>query len=238
MIKKIIKILLIIFLILSLAIFYFSVFGIKTDKFNNQISNNILKVNKKINLSLSDVNYLLNPYNFTVNIKTRNPQITLEGRSLGIKNIQTSVSLKSLIKDQFSIEDLQILTKEIKLKNIISLIRVFQNSPQLFVLDTIIKDGLVIANINLSFNESGKIKENYKIEGSIKKTKLNILNKIKLQNLNFNFIIEKNIYLLKKINMKLNDIKITSPLIEIEKNKKSFLVKGKVLNDNKKFNIK
>ena len=235
---RIFKISLITFLILVIATFYLSIFGIKTDKFNNQITSNILKINKKINISLGDVNYLLNPYNFTVNIKTRNPQITLEGRSLGIKNIQTSVSLKSLIKDQFSIEDLQILTKEIKLKNIISLIRVFQNSPQLFVLDTIIKDGLVIANINLSFNESGKIKENYKIEGSIKKTKLNILNKIKLQNLNFNFIIEKNIYLLKKINMKLNDIKITSPLIEIEKNKKSFLVKGKVLNDNKKFNIK
>ena len=235
---RIFKISLITFLILVIATFYLSIFGIKTDKFNNQITNNILKINKKINISLGDVNYLLNPYNFTVNIKTRNPQITLEGRSLGIKNIQTSVSLKSLIKDQFSIEDLQILTKEIKLKNIISLIRVFQNSPQLFVLDTIIKDGLVIANINLSFNESGKIEENYKIEGSVKKTKLNILNKIKLQNLNFNFKIEKNIYLLKKINMKLNDIKITSPLIEIEKNKKSFLVKGKVLNDNKKFNIK
>jgi len=235
---RIFKISLITFLILVIATFYLSIFGIKTDKFNNQITNNILKINKKINISLGDVNYLLNPYNFTVNIKTRNPQITLEGRSLGIKNIQTSVSLKSLIKDQFSIEDLQILTKEIKLKNIISLIRVFQNSPQLFVLDTIIKDGLVIANINLSFNESGKIEENYKIEGSVKKTKLNILNKIKLQNLNFNFKIEKNIYLLKKINMKLNDIKTTSPLIEIEKNKKSFLVKGKVLNDNKKFNIK
>ena len=235
---RIFKISLITFLILVIATFYLSIFGIKTDKFNNQITNNILKINKKINISLGDVNYLLNPYNFTVNIKTKNPQITLEGRSLGIKNIQTSVSLKSLIKDQFSIEDLQILTKEIKLKNIISLIRVFQNSPQLFVLDTIIKDGLVIANINLSFNERGKIEENYKIEGSVKKTKLNILNKIKLQNLNFNFKIEKNIYLLKKINMKLNDIKITSPLIEIEKNKKSFLVKGKVLNDNKKFNIK
>tara|TARA_B100000787_G_scaffold7234_1_gene5433 strand:- start:574 stop:2766 length:2193 start_codon:yes stop_codon:yes gene_type:complete len=235
---RIFKISLITFLILVIATFYLSIFGIKTDKFNNQITNNILKINKKINISLGDVNYLLNPYNFTVNIKTRNPQITLEGRSLGIKNIQTSVSLKSLIKDQFSIEDLQILTKEIKLKNIISLIRVFQNSPQLFVLDTIIKDGLVIANINLSFNERGKIEENYKIEGSVKKTKLNILNKIKLQNLNFNFKIEKNIYLLKKINMKLNDIKTTSPLIEIEKNKKSFLVKGKVLNDNKKFNIK
>ena len=81
MIKKIIKILLIIFLILILVIFYLSFFGIKTDKFNTQINNSILKINKRINLNLSDVNYLLNPYNFTINIKTVNPQILLEGRS-------------------------------------------------------------------------------------------------------------------------------------------------------------
>ena len=59
---KIIKILLAIFLILILAILYLSIFGIKTDKFNNQINNNILKINKKIKLKLNDVKYLLNPY--------------------------------------------------------------------------------------------------------------------------------------------------------------------------------
>ena len=51
MIKKIIKILLIIFLILVLVIFYLSIFGIKTDKFNNQINNNVLKIDKRIRLN-------------------------------------------------------------------------------------------------------------------------------------------------------------------------------------------
>ena len=62
MIKNIIKTLLITFSILVLIIFYLSIFGIKTDKFNHQISNNISKINKKINLKLSVVNYLLNPF--------------------------------------------------------------------------------------------------------------------------------------------------------------------------------
>ena len=99
MIKRIIKSLLIIFLILAVPIIYLSIFGIKTDKFNSQITNDILKINSKINLSLKDVNYLLNPYNFTINIRTTNPQILLEGRSLGIKEIQTNVALKSLIEN-------------------------------------------------------------------------------------------------------------------------------------------
>ena len=64
MIKKLIKILLTIFLILVIAIFYLSIFGIKTDKFNNQIQNLVKQKNKKINLSLNDIKYLLNPLNF------------------------------------------------------------------------------------------------------------------------------------------------------------------------------
>ena len=237
MIKKIIKILLIIILILILAFFYLSIFGIKTDKFNNQITNNILKINKNINLSLNDVNYLLNPYNFSINIKTKNPQILLQGRSLNIKNIQTNISLKSLINNQLAIDDLKIETKAIKFKDLVALIRVLQNSPQLFVLNTIIKDGFVEANINLNFDESGKIKENYKIKGSIKKFKLNYLNKVQLKNLNFNFDIEKNIFLLKQIDMKLNDIKITSPLIEIQKKKNLFFVNGQFFSKKKKYDI-
>jgi len=237
MIKRIIKILSITVLILILAIFYLSIFGIKTDKFNNQINNNILKINKKINLNLNEVNYLLNPYNFTATIKTKNPQILIEGRNLGIKDIQTNVSLKSLINNQFSIDNLQITTKEIKLNDIIALVREFQNSPQLFVLDRIIKDGMVTANINLNFDKKGSLKENYKIIGYVKKTNLNFLNRFKLKNLNFNFDIDKSIYSLKRIDMKFNDIKITSPLIEIKKKKNSFFVNGKFLNDKIDFNV-
>ncbi|MDB3949383.1 hypothetical protein N9402_01835 [Candidatus Pelagibacter sp.] len=237
MTKKIIKLLLITSSIIFLVIFYLSIVGIKTDKFNSQISNNILKINKKINLNLGDVNYLLNPYNFTVNINTKNPQIRLKGRNLNIKSIKTNVALKALINDQFLIDDLKITTKEIKLKDIIALTRLIKNSTQLFILDTIIKNGVVIANIDLSFDEKGLIKENYKIEGSVKKTKLNILNQLRLDNLNFKFKIKKNMYSLNQINTQLNDIKISSPLVEIEKNKNSFFVNGQILNEEKIFDI-
>ena len=238
MIKRIIKILSITILIIVIAIFYFSIFGIKTDKFNNQITNNILKINKKIILSLNDVNYLLNPFNLTVNIKTKNPQISLEGRNFRIKDIHTNISLKSLISDQFSIDDLKIKTYEIKLNNIIALARTFQNSPKLYALNTIIKDGYVIANINLKFDERGRIKNDYTIKGSVKKVKLNILNQFKLKDFNLNFEVEKNIYLLKQMNMKLNDIKITSQLIEVAKKKDSFFINGQFLSDKNDFDLK
>ncbi len=237
MIKKLIKILIIIFLILVLLIFYLSIFGIKTKKFNSQITNSILETNKKIDLNLKDVKYLLNPYNLTINIKTKNPEILLEGRSLEIQDIQTNIAINSLIKSQFLIDDLLITTKAIKLNDVIASARIFQNTPQLFLLDTIVKDGVVIADINLKFDEKGNIKENYTIIGSVKKAKLNVLNQAKLENLNFEFNIVKNKYLLKQIDTKFNNIKVTSSLIEIKKKKNLFFVDGQFLNENKNFDI-
>ena len=210
MIKKLIKILLITITILIFTIFYLSIFGIKTDKFNSQINNKILKINRNINLKLNKVNYLLNPYNFTINIKSENNQILLRGSALGIRSIQSNISLKSIINGQFAIDDLQIETKEIKLNDIITLVRTFQNSPQLFFINTITKDGFVTAYINLNFDEKGKLKENYKIRGSVKKAKFDVLNHFKLQDLNFKFDIDKKIYSLKGMDMKFNDIKSPS----------------------------
>jgi len=237
MIKSTVKTLSIILFILILVASYLSIFGIKTEKFNSQIKDRVLKINKNINLNLSEVNYLLNPYNFTINVKTKDPEILLRGRKLEIKTIKTNVLLKSLIKNQFAIDDLQITTKEIKLNDIIAFTRIFQNSPQLFILNTITKGGYVTANINLNFDDNGKVKDNYQIGGSVKEAKFNFLNQFKLQNLNFNFDISKSNYSLKQIDTKFNNIKISSPLIQIEKKKNSFFVNGQFLNDNKKFNI-
>jgi hypothetical protein len=237
MIKTIIKILSVIFLLLIIIVFCLSFFGVNTKKFNNQITNKVLKINKKIDLNLDNVNYLLNPYNLTISIKTKNPEISLDGVKLGIKHLKTNISLKSLIYGQFLINDLQITTKETKLNDVISLTRSFNNSPQLFILNKMTKGGFVSANIKLNFDKKGKIKENYKIVGSVKKLKLNFLNQFKLKNFNFNFDVSKNNYLLKKIDTEINNIKITSPVIAIKKDNDLFFVNGQILNDTKKFNI-
>jgi len=237
MIKSALKIFLIGFLILVLAVFYLSIFGLKTEKFNKQIIKNVLKINQKIDLNLKEVKYLLNISNFSINITTENPQILLEESELKIQNIKTNIPLKSLINNQISIDGLQITTKEIKLNDVIVLIRSFKNSPQLFILNTIIKDGFIIADLNLKFDESGKIKDNYQIKGSVKKGKFNLPKQVKLQNLNFDFNIIKSKHSLKNIFMEINNVKISSPLTEIKKNKGLFFVTGQVLSNNKKFNI-
>ncbi len=235
--KRIVKILAILIITLAAIVIYLSIYGVKTDKFNKEIIKNVSKINKKINLSLNEVNYLLNPLNFSINISTKNPKILLEDKSLDLKDITSNISLKSFISNQFSIDDLKISTKEIKIKDLISLTRAVEGSPQLFVLDNITKEGLISADINLKFDLDGEIKNNYQITGTVKKAKFNIFNKVEIDNLNLSFNISNNQLTLKKIETNLNSIKLKSPLIKIEKKKDIFFVDGEVANEEQNFDI-
>ena len=235
--KRIVKILVILILTLAIIVIYLSLYGVKTDKFNKEIIKNVSKINKKINLSLNEVNYLLNPLNFSINISTKNPKILLEDKSLDLKDITSNISLKSFISNQFSIDDLKISTKEIKIKDLISLTRAVEGSPQLFVLDNITKEGLISADINLKFDLDGEIKNNYQITGTVKKAKFNIFNKVEIDDLNLLFNISNNQLTLKKIETNLNSIKLKSPLIKIEKKKDIFFIDGEVANKEQNFDI-
>ena len=235
--KRIVKILVILIITLATIVIYLSLYGVKTDKFNKEIIKNVSKINKKINLSLNEVNYLLNPLNFSINISTKNPKILLEDKSLDLKDITSNISLKSFISNQFSIDDLKISTKEIKIKDLISLTRAVEGSPQLFVLDSITKEGLISTNINLKFDLDGEIKNNYQITGTVKKAKFNIFNKVEIDDLNLLFNISNNQLTLKKIETNLNSIKLKSPLIKIEKKKDIFFIDGEVANKEQNFDI-
>ena len=235
MMKKIIKILSIILLTTILLIIYLSFIGIKTDKFNKNIKNNIQKINKKINLDLKNVKFLLDPFNFSTNVSTQDSIILLEGKKLEIKEIKTTISLKSLILDQFSIDDLKISTKKIKLNNIIMLAQSFKNSTELFLLNNFIKEGFLTADIKLKFDTEGKLKENYQVNGYINSGKFNFLNKLSAKNLSLNFNISKNKYSLSEVYTEINDVKFSSPLIEIREKKNLFLIKGKILTSKKNF---
>ena len=235
--KRIIKILIILIITVAAIVIYLSIYGIKTEKFNNEIIKNVSKINKKINLSLNEVNYLLNPLNFSINISSKNPKILLGDKSLNLSDITTNISLRSFINNRFSIDDLKISTKEIQIKDLISLIRTIKGSPQLFVLESITKEGLISANIDLTFELDGEIKNDYQINGAVKEAKFNIFNQVEIENLNLLFDISKNQLTLRKVETDLNNIRLKSPLIQIEEKKNIFFVDGKVISDQQNFDI-
>ncbi len=238
MIKKLIKLLLVLLLLLTLIISYLSFFGIETTKFNNKIKNSIQGVNKKINLELNSVKFLLKPTNLSINIKTLGPEIFFNNNRLKLEYIKTNISFKSFINNEFSIDDLKISTKTIKLNDIILLAKLLKNSTELFILDKIVKEGFLVADIDLNFDSNGKIKSDYAINGQIKNGKLTLLNKNSIDNLNLFFKIKNKEYLLEDINTKFKEIKLSSPLIKIVEKKDIFLVNGKIITNEKDINVK
>ncbi|MDA7572933.1 hypothetical protein N8745_01585 [Candidatus Pelagibacter sp.] len=233
MTKILTKSILFLLLILILAIFYLSYFGVKTEKLNEKIIDKISKINKKAKVELNFVKYVLDIRNLSIIIKTSNPKISIDKNKLEFKSLKTQISLRSFMKDQFLIDDLQISTKDIKLSDVLLLARSFKNSAELFILSKIIKDGSLVANIGLNFNANGTIKEDYKIDGVIKNGKIRLLDNKNLSNLNFSFKIKKDEYLLNDLEVLFKKIKFTIPKMKITEKNNLFLINGKLINKEK-----
>ena len=238
MIKKLFKVSLFFIIIITIIISYLSFFGFKTEKFNKLIKDKIVSIDNKINLELKSVKFLLNPLNFSISVKTLYPEILIKNNRLKLEYIETRISLKSFVNKKFSIDDLQISTKDNKLRDIIASAKSFQNSKELFILDKIIRNGYLVGNINLNFDKDGKIKDNYEIDGLIKNAELKLLNKNSISNLNLIFKIKDRDYFLKDIKAEYNKIKLSSSEIKITQKQKLFSVVGELINKEDNIDIK
>ena len=236
MIKKIIKYFLYFLILIFIGILYLSYFGVETKRFNQLIKNEVSKVNKKINIELKDVKILLNLSNFSIALKTYEPNLVFDNKKIKLKNIKTNFSLGSFLKKEFAIKNVSISTKANNLKDVVSLVRVYQNNPQLFIFNTMIKNGTLVTDINFNFNDKGKINKDYSIKGSVNDAKFRLLNKQIIKNINLSFDVKDNQYLINDTKFEFNQIKLLSKKIEITNLNKYFLIKGDLKNSESLFN--
>ena len=152
--------------IFLVIIIFLSTVGIKTNKLNNQIQNQIKKINKDFKIELKDIKIILDPIKFKLNLKTIGSNLKYRNKEIKLEKIESNVSLKSILSNKFSLKELVISTKPIKIKNLISLFRILNNDPKLLFAEQFIKSGYLIADINIEFNDDGKIKDNFYITGS------------------------------------------------------------------------
>ena len=220
--KLFITILFLIFITLT----YLSIFGVETDKFNSQITEKIRKFDKNLEVELKEIKLILDPFQFKLQAKTIGTNLINQSKKIEIENIKTQLSLKSLIEDKFSIENLEISSKSLELKNLISFLRSFKNTPELFIMEKAIKKGYLIADIKLEFDSNGNIKSNYEINGLVKDVELNVLKKYNLQKLDFIFDYSRNNFLVKDLNFKFDKIGFSSEKVSIKKRNDDFIVDG------------
>ena len=236
--RLIFKIVLIFFIILAISIIYMSLFGFETKRFNQQIIKSFQNIDQDLEIELNEIKIVLDPFELKFNAKTIGPNIVYKKKIIQIEYLKTNVPLLSIVNRDFLMENLEVSTKSLDLKNFVSFIKVFSNDPKLFLVENAIKKGFLIADINLNFDKDGNIKDNFNINGILKDTKIDILGKYQIDNLNFIFSYGKNNSVINNLSLYINDFKLFSEKIEIKKIGKEFKIDGDFENKEGELNKK
>ena len=226
--------------LILILIFYSSLIGFETQRFNNQILKNINKINKDLIIELQKIKIVLDPLNFKLNIRTLAPKLKNKDGIIELEYIKTQIPLRLLFSKNFLIKDLEISTKALEIQELLSFHKGISYKPEIFFFERIIKKGYVIADIKLEFNKDGKIRNNYKVKGILRDTALNISKKYNFNRLNLLFDFRQNNLNLSQINFVLNDLKFFSESINLISLNNDLTVKGSLENNNinlKKQNI-
>ena len=213
-------------------VLYLSTIGIKTDRFNNQISVGVKKINNQLELELNEVGIFLDLFKLQLNLKTLGANLKNKDKTIKFESINSNIDIKKIINGKFSPTELDISTRSLEIKKLISFIRSIENNPQLYILEKFIKKGYLIADIILRFDEQGKLKENYIIKGLVKDGEVKKIRNFDLSKINFLFNFKKDIFDFNDIQLSLNSKSVLLPKLNIKNKKNKLLISGKNINNN------
>ena len=226
MIKQIFKYFLYLLILITVAVIYLSYFGIETKRFNQLIRDKISETTKKIDIELQEVKIVLDLSNLSIGLKTFDSDIIFKDKKIKLKKIGTNLSVKAFFEKEFAIKKVSISTKENNLKDIITLAKIYKNTPQIYIFNKMVKEGVVIADIVLNFDDKGKLSNSYDIKGSISKGKIRLFNKKNINNISFDFNISDKKYLIEDGQIEYEKLKLSSKKININDTGKFFLIEG------------
>ncbi len=240
--KKIIFRFLIFTLLLIFSfIIYLSTIGIKTSAFNDQISKELKKIDDQLELDLNKITIILDPFKFKLVLKTIGANLKNKNKLIKLESVKSYIDIKTFINKKFSLSELDINTRTIEIKNLISFVRSIEDSPQIFILEKFVKKGYLIADINLKFDQKGNIKDDFIIKGLVKDGEIKPFKKIDFSKINFIFNIKNNEFEFKDINLLHDSNNLMFPVLNVKKLENKFLISGKnnsknLVLDDKKIN--
>ncbi len=219
-------------IILLFVTVYLSTIGVKTNKFNPNILSQIKQIEPNIEIRLKDVGIKLDLFNLGINLKTIGTDLIYKNKIIKIETIKSRISIKSILNKKFFLTDISISTKSLAIKDLIAFMRLVDNDPKLFIAEKFIEKGYVIADVELKFDETGKIKKNYKFNGLVKDGKINFFKKYDLKKIDFVFEINEKNFKFKDLKISLNNNNILIPELNALKKNGEYLVSGKLNTNN------
>ena len=226
MLKNIIKFVSFVIILIISAALYLSYFGIETSKFNSEIKKQIKNKYDFVDLNFSKIKLLLDLKDFSVKLQTKNIDLNIYNNKIKINKLSTKISIFSYFNNEFAIENFHLNTEETEINSLINITRKFYNNLEMTLIDKVVKNGKILINANIEFNDDGTLANNYKLDGKVTNTNLLLINNKPINNLNFNFLINDKNYKFKEINFKYFDLLLNSKEISIEKKQKNFITSG------------
>jgi hypothetical protein len=232
--KKIIySFLLITLSLIVLAIIYLSTVGIETSKFNNIIINEIKKKDANVQLSLDKIKIKFDLEKIQIYLSTVRPKIVYQKIKIPITDINIYLKISSILKSKNEINRLILSLENFNTKDIQKLaIRIKPSNFKTYLLNNLNNGKIKKISIDVSLNKDLNITD-YKINGSVKKIDIKISDDLLIQNVNLNFISDKNLTLINSINANYQNISISNGSLSLNK-KKNIEIEGKF---NSKFNL-
>ena len=218
-------------MLILLLVFYLSTFGIKTEKFNEEIISQIKKIQPNLEPKINAVSVTFDPFNLEINAKTIGTDLIYKNKTIKLESIKSNISLISFINKKFALNKIFISTKSLKIKDLITFIRSLNNDPKLFITEHLIKNGYVVADLKLEFDDLGNIADNYKINGFVNDGQIDLFKKYNLNKIDFIFEMDGKGLKFNDIKLSLNNKNILLPELLISKENKEFFISG-MLNTN------
>tara|TARA_Y100001970_G_scaffold12358_1_gene14112 strand:- start:1166 stop:3751 length:2586 start_codon:yes stop_codon:yes gene_type:complete len=212
--------------VIVIFVIYLSFYGIKTERFNNLIIDKIKSIDSKIKLDIKDVFLKLDIKERSIKIYTENSKLNFENKYINFSKIDLNLDFLKYLKKENSIKTVKISIKKNKINKITDFLNYYKfNLPRLIIYNQI-EDGYLEANIFLKFPEDNKRDLIYNVIGKVNKGKVNAFNNIKIEDIDFDFNIEDNKYILKNTSFIFEKIKFSSKEISIKKFKNNFEISG------------
>ena len=206
----IINTLLIIIILTSL-----STIGIKTDKFNNIISNKINEVDNNVLIDLTSINFKLDIKEISLFLETFNPKIKYRDVSIPAENIKVYIDFISLLKSSANIKKINLSLKELEIEELKKLIVIIKPSNFKSIINNKVKKGKIISNFEIFFNENNSIND-FIAKGKVSDLKLQVTKEIFLEKTKFNFFADKSDILIKSIFSESDGIEIRDGDIQLQ----------------------
>ena len=200
-------------------IIYLTNIGVESSKFNNIIISEIKKKDPNIQFSLDKIKIKLDLKKIQIYITTLKPQIIYQGVTIPITEINLYFKITSILKSKNEINRAIILLQDFNTEDIKKLaVRIKPSNFKTYLLNNLNNGKVEKISIDIELDKDLNITD-YKVNGSIKKINIKIVNDLLIKDVSLNFISDKKLTLINSISANYNGLSISNGLLDIKKNK-------------------